>query len=109
MREPHAEGVANHSDPESCGGVREDVAEALTGAHAGRVLSREISFVRGAEVLQRYRRPHRGHRHRKALTDPARSQTPRTRGIFLRENREIPRLLVARATGRIGKAEAVRR
>ena len=28
---PHDEGVANHIDPESCGGVREGAAEALTG------------------------------------------------------------------------------
>lgn len=30
MREPHIEGVATHDDPESCGGVREGVGEALT-------------------------------------------------------------------------------
>jgi hypothetical protein len=33
-----------HDDPESCGHGREDVPEALTGAHVGRVLSREIGF-----------------------------------------------------------------
>ena len=36
------EGLASHTDPESCAGVREDVGEALTGESAGRVLSREI-------------------------------------------------------------------
>ncbi len=32
MRESHSEGVANHADPESCGGIREGAVEALTGA-----------------------------------------------------------------------------
>ena len=43
-RESHTEGLATHGDPESCRGVREGAAEALTGAHAGRVLSREMEF-----------------------------------------------------------------
>ena len=38
------EGLATHDDPESCGRGRKDAPEALTGAHAGRVLSREIDF-----------------------------------------------------------------
>jgi hypothetical protein len=42
MKEPYGEGVANHTGPESCGGGSNAVAEALTGVHAGRVLSREI-------------------------------------------------------------------
>ena len=53
MEEPHTEGIASHGDPESCVGVREGVGEALTGAHAGWVLSREITFVRGADAVQR--------------------------------------------------------
>jgi RNA-directed DNA polymerase len=43
MEESYREGVANHPDPESCGVVRKGGAEALTGAHAGQVLSREIN------------------------------------------------------------------
>jgi hypothetical protein len=35
------EGLANHSDPESCAGIREGVSEALTGERAGQPLSRE--------------------------------------------------------------------
>lgn len=42
MKEPHIEGVATHDDPESCVGDRKVDGEALTGAHAGWVLSREI-------------------------------------------------------------------
>jgi RNA-directed DNA polymerase len=43
MKEPYGEGVANHADPESCGTDREVRTEALTGAHAGMVLSSEIT------------------------------------------------------------------
>jgi hypothetical protein len=43
MQESHVEGVANHNDPESCVGAREDAGEALTGARTGRVSSREIN------------------------------------------------------------------
>ena len=42
MRESCREGLATHSDPESCAVVREGGGEALTGVRAGRVLSREI-------------------------------------------------------------------
>ena len=42
MEESHREGVAIHPDPESCVVAREGAIEALTGAHAGRVLSCEI-------------------------------------------------------------------
>jgi len=41
MKEPYGEGVATHTGPESCVGVREDGGEALTGVRAGRVSSRE--------------------------------------------------------------------
>jgi hypothetical protein len=43
-RESHTEGLATHGDPESCRDACEGVAEALTGAHAGRVLSREMEL-----------------------------------------------------------------
>jgi hypothetical protein len=41
MQESHRKGVAIHPDPESCVVAREGAIEALTGAHAGRVLSCE--------------------------------------------------------------------
>ncbi len=41
MKEPYGEGLAIHTDPESCAVVREGAGEALTGAHMGWVLSRE--------------------------------------------------------------------
>jgi hypothetical protein len=42
MEESHRKGLASHPDPESCVACREAAIEALTGAHAGRVLSCEI-------------------------------------------------------------------
>ena len=42
MQVRHREGIANHPGPESCGGAREGVVEALTGESAGQPLSREI-------------------------------------------------------------------
>ena len=41
MKAPYGEGVANHTDPESCGGDSNVMAEALTGEGTGQVLSRE--------------------------------------------------------------------
>jgi hypothetical protein len=88
MKESHVEGVATHDDPESCTDVREDGGEALTGARAGRVLSREM-HVQDADVVMRDGRQHRRRRHRETLSSPARSKTPCTHGAYLRENREI--------------------
>src|SRR5271170_3978732 len=51
MKEPHIEGVATHDDPESCADDREVGGEALTGAHAGWVLSREIAETRVPTLL----------------------------------------------------------
>ena len=36
MKEPHSEGVAHHTDPESCGDPGDSMAEALTGENACR-------------------------------------------------------------------------
>ena len=46
MKVPHDEGVADHIDPESCGGGSNTAAEALTGESAGGQLSSEITSPR---------------------------------------------------------------
>jgi len=51
MKEPYTEGPASHGDPESCAGAREGAGEALTGAHAGGVSSRENRSHQGADVV----------------------------------------------------------
>jgi RNA-directed DNA polymerase len=53
MKVRYGKGVATHPGPESCGGAREGVAEALTGEAAGQPLSREIGIA-GAPTLLSY-------------------------------------------------------
>ena len=98
MKESYVEGLASYGGPESCVHIRKGVGEALTGVRAGRVLSREIHAprreswdVRGAQVVEIHRRPHRACRIGEAGMDPARSETPRTRGNTSHGNRDIPR------------------
>jgi len=111
MKVSHGEGVAIHTDPESCAKVRKDRSEALTGEGAGRVLSREMRFpVRGADAVQVGGRPHPTRRQGKTRRDPARSETPSTPRSTSRGNREIPRLSEAEgAADRIGKSKDTRR
>jgi hypothetical protein len=109
MKEPYIKGIANHDGPESCVGVRKDDGEALTGVRMGWVLGREISQFRVPRPLCLAEGNTEGMRHRELPTDSARSETPRTCGIFLDGNREILESLDADgASGRIGKASAVR-
>ena len=98
MEESYVEGLASYGGPESCVHIREDVGEALTGVRAGRVLSRvihapwrELRVVRGVEAVEICRRPHRSAVLARQASDPARSQTPRTRGNISHGNREILR------------------
>ena len=54
MQESYSEGLAIYTDPESCGYVGNDISEALTGAHAGWVLSREsIDLSFGVPTLSK--------------------------------------------------------
>jgi hypothetical protein len=64
MKDSYSEGVANHTDPESCGCV-------LTGERMGQVLSREIPIFQGADVVGRYGRQYRMYRNREIHSDPA--------------------------------------
>ena len=107
MKELYGERLATHTGPESCGVVRKNSVEALTGVRAGRVLSRERDFLRGADAVRRSGRPHPTHRYRKMCRDLARSETLCTYGNTLRGSREIPCL--PRAAGRVGKSKDVRR
>jgi hypothetical protein len=110
MKESHTEGLATHGDPESCACGRKEMGEALTGVHTGRVLSRVITFVPGADAVQTCGRQHVHGRYREDMDDPARSKTPCTCGTFLRGNREILATAPVDGTaGRIGKAEVSRR
>ena len=110
MKESYVEGLATHDGPESCAVAREGAGEALTGVRTGRALSREKESLRGADPLGAWGRPHRQRRSREALSDPARSQTPRTCENTSRGNREIPSSPAVDGTaGRVGKSEDTRR
>ena len=105
MKELHTEGLAIHGDPESCGVGREVDIEALTGARAGWVSSRETSLFPDADAVfeaagktdgtvnARSRTIRRGLRPH-ASAEPSRARTGRS----LRHS--------ATARGRIGKAMA---
>jgi hypothetical protein len=106
MQESYGEGLATHTGPESCAAVR----EALTGARAGRVFSRERTVLRDADAVEEGGRPHPARRHRQTRRSPARSGTPCMPGHTSRENRESPWLPVVDGTaGRIGKSKDTRR
>ena len=107
MKELHGEGVATHTGPESCGVVRKDGVEALTGVRAGRVLSREIAQNRGADAVAESGRRNRLQRMLMLQKNPATSKTPSTHGNILKGNWEIP-WLSARAD-RVGKSKDERR
>ena len=117
MKEPHGEGLATHTGPESCVVIRKDGSEALTGESAGWVLSREEPepprkrrLLRGADAVPEGGRPHPVRRESETSWDPARSETPSMRGRTLHGNREVPRLSVARdGADRTGKSKDERR
>ena len=104
MKESYGEDRASHTDPESCTLAREGGCEALTGACAGGLLSREITRVRGADVVSPNGRLHLIPPHGQRYGDLARSKNLRMHRNTSRENREIPCSPVRDgATGRIGK------
>jgi hypothetical protein len=106
MKESYGEDLASHIDPESCTVAREGGCEALTGARAGGLLSREIIRTRGADVVSVSGRQHPMHRYGQRYGNPARSENLSMHGNISRENRELPCLPVRYgATGRIGKSK----
>src|SRR5436305_15283849 len=75
MKELYGEGPASHTDPESCVVSRKAGHEALTGAHAGGALSREISGNQDAGAVYSAGRQHWWARHREHPLD-LRGQRP---------------------------------
>lgn len=107
MQEPHIEGLATRDGPEPCTeSVRKGAGEASAGARTGPVWSREIRYSRAPTPLSEAEGNTDRARDGECSAGPARSETRRTCGTFLRENREIPVLPGAEAAaGRAGKAE----
>jgi hypothetical protein len=85
MKEPYGEGLASHTDPESCTGSCKAGREALTGAHVGGVLSREMIGNQDANAVLPAVRQHQWVRYREHLLDlrgrrpPACMEPPRAR------------------------------
>ena len=75
MKEPYGEGVASHTDPESCVFSREAGREALTGAHVDGALSREMPGNQDADLVYSWGRQHQWARYREHLLD-LRGQRP---------------------------------
>ena len=110
MKESYGEGLATHTDPESCGAVCKGRVEALTGARAGRVFSRETITLWDADAVGESGRRHQAYRYREIRLGPTRSETPSTFGRTSCGSREVPCSPVAVGlAGRVGKSKDVRR
>ena len=110
MKESYGEGLATHTDPESCGAAREGRLEALTGARAGRVSSRESNFLQDADAVGESGRHHWVRRYGETHRGPARSETSCTYERISCGSREVPCSPAATgAVGRVGKSKDVRR
>jgi RNA-directed DNA polymerase len=105
MQESHRKDLASHPDPESCGGDRKIVGEALTGAHAGQPLSCEIRQSGVPTPFPEAEGNTSDGVIGKPSVDPAQSQTLRMRGNSLHGSREIPQ--VPAADGASGRPEKV--
>lgn len=106
MKEPHGEGLASHTGPESCAGIREDAGEALTGVHTGQPLSCEIRCTRTPTLLSEAEGNTEHGDRRESCTGPAQSKTLSMCGNSLHGNREIPEVPTPRhCVGRSEKAE----
>src|SRR5262245_50914581 len=105
MREPYIEGPATHDDPESCGCIPRGSARSVDRGTRGLGIEPRNQVDRGADVVTEGGRPHEQAQQRECLLDPARSETPCTRGSFLNRNWEILESPAEDgAAGRIGKA-----
>jgi hypothetical protein len=110
MKESYGERLATDTGPESCGAACEGGVEALTGARAGWVLSRETEFLRDADAVESSGRLYQLRRYCETQQGPARSETPSTYGNTSHENREVPCSLAVDGTARrVGKSKDVRR
>ena len=98
MREPHVEGVANHDDPESCGGLLRGHRRSVDRGTSRLGIEPRNKAVRDVDVVNRDGRQHVLRREREVQHGPARSETPCMLETSLRENREISRVPASMAT-----------
>lgn len=92
MKEPYGEGLAPHTDPESCVDGRKAGGEALTGARTGQPLSCEIYWSGTPTLLSEAEGHTEGNAMRELPEGPAQSETLCTCGNSMNGNREIPEI-----------------
>ena len=102
MKESHRKGLANHPDPESCVAVVRRAIEALTGAHAGRVLSCEIIRPPGCRRCPNAEGNIVTRRYRECV---ATLRSRRPRHAWKLHAREPGDPVIARAAGAAGRSE----
>ncbi len=86
VRVSYSKGVATHADPESCVCTRKGACEALTGARAGQVMSRERKMTSGGRRSRMIGRQHGTVRYRQNDSAPAWSRDPvHVRKLLTRE------------------------
>ena len=88
-KETYAESLANYSDPESCVGDGNGAGEALTGASAGWVLSREIAVL-GCRGIEATPKATPGTPSWQGVSGPREVRDPMHAEKQLVGNREIP-------------------
>lgn len=105
MKVRHRKGIANHPGPESCGGAREGVVEALTGESAGQPLSREMESSGAPTLLSEAEGHTDGGVIRESPEGSTRSKTLSMRRSSSNRNCEISSVPVGQlAVGGSGKA-----
>ena len=105
MEVRYSEGLAIHTDPESCAVTREGSGEALAGARTGGVSSGVSYIVRSADVVAACRRQQAEVRRREDFSHSASSLDPQhVRTSLVREPGDLRSALGSRAQGRVGKA-----
>jgi RNA-directed DNA polymerase len=115
MKESYGEGVASHTDPESCAERCEARGEALTGARAGRVIEPRKGdpvirrVLPGADALSPSGKPYVASRQCETRRDSARSKNQCMRGNLVRGNREVLWSSADATADRVGKSKDVRR
>jgi len=110
MEELDAEGLAPHSGPESCVGVREGVGEALAGVRVGRVIEPRNPGSSGCRRCCMSGRQYRWWRYARAVRGPRAVGEPRhARNLRAREpGGPMSARPADHWAGRSGNVEAVR-
>lgn len=91
MKESYTEGIANHSDHESCANIREDVREAFDSGMYRIGIEPRKQIVRSVDAVKRAGRQHLNHRFCEMSENSAWSETLGMYRNSLHGNREISR------------------